>query len=162
MSTLAPLMEAWDESHREFAIALGGMPDEDVWRRAHPRLLSVGELAGHVAYWEAVWVFGNGPDGLDLEKLPVASPLVNAAFRYYSSNVGQAAELGLGAAQVLEEVAGIHKAAKVALANVGKEEPRPDWGTWGALVQYQVFHVAYHAGQVYSVRHLLGHETEDN
>jgi len=25
-----------------------------------------------------------------------------------------------------------------------------------------VFHVAYHTGQAYSVRHLLGHETEDN
>ncbi len=48
---------------------------------------------------------------------------------------------------------------------VGKEKDDPyhvQWETWGNLVQYQVFHVAYHTGQIYSVRHLLGHETEDN
>jgi len=151
-------MEAWDEGHREFAIALGGLLDEDLWKRAHPRLLSVGELGGHVAYWQAVWTLG----GDDEERLPIESPLVDRAFRYYTSNVDQPTVVELGTAQVLAEVARIHEAAKAAVAGKGIDDPHPKWRTWGNLVQYQAFHVAYHTGQVYSVRHLLGHETEDN
>jgi hypothetical protein len=163
MSTLIPLIEAWDEAHREFAIALGDFPEADLWRRAHPRLLSVGELAGHVAYWQAVWVMGGGNDRPDLDRLPIQSPLLAPAFRYYTSSVDQPLRLELGPAQVLAEVARVHEAAKAAVDGKDKDDPYPgQWGTWGNLVQYQAFHVAYHAGQVYSVRHLLGHETEDN
>ncbi len=69
----------------------------------------------------------------------------------------------LGTIQVLAEVKRIHEATKACLAGKGMEDPYPGhWGTWGSFVQYQVFHVAYHAGQAYSVRHLLGHQTEDN
>jgi uncharacterized damage-inducible protein DinB len=162
MSTLAPLFEAWDEAHREFAIALDGLPDEDLWKRAHPRLLSVGELAGHIAYWQAAWMLGGGSDKPDLDELPIKSPLLTEAFRYYTTNVDQSTALELTTDQVREEVARIHAAAKAALSEVGRDDPHGQWRTWGNLVQYQVFHVAYHTGQAYSVRHLLGHETEDN
>ena len=163
MSTLAPLIEAWDEAHREFAIALGDFPEQDLWKRAHPRLLSVGELSGHVAYWQAVWVLGGGDPKPDLAHLPLRSPLLNDAFRYYTSSVDHRFELDLTAAQVLEEVSRIHEAAKASLIGNDKDQTYPgQWGTWGNLVQYQAFHVAYHTGQAYSVRHLLGHETEDN
>jgi hypothetical protein len=157
------LIEAWDEAHREFAIALGGLPDEDLWKRAHPRLLSVGELAGHIAYWQAVWIMGGGNDSPDLERLPVGSPLLDNAFRYYTISVDHPYRLDLGTPQVLAEVARVHEAAKGAVEGKGKDETYPgQWGTWGNVVQYQVFHVAYHTGQAYSVRHLMGHETEDN
>lgn len=162
MSTLSPLIGAWDEAHREFAIALGGLPDEDLWKRADPRLLSVGELAGHVAYWQAVWITGDGNAKADLAQLPVKSPLVDQAFRYYTTSVEGEARLDLGTSQVLEEVARVHEAAKQALAGKEKDDAVEGWGTWGNLIQYQVFHVAYHTGQAYSVRHLLGHQTEDN
>jgi uncharacterized damage-inducible protein DinB len=162
MSTLAPLIEAWDEAHREFAIAMGGITDDDLWKRAHPRLLSVGELAGHIAYWQAVWTLGGGNASPDLEQLPIKSPLLDNAFRYYTTNVEGAFAVQLGPSQVLEEVARVHDAAKAAVATLGKDDPHPQWSTWGNLVQYQAFHVAYHTGQVYSVRHLLGHVTEDN
>lgn len=163
MYTLAPLIEAWDEAHREFAIALGGLPDDDLWKRAHPRLLSVGELAGHIAYWQAVWTLGGGSDRPDLAQLPIKSPLIDHAFRYYSTNVDHPSQLALGTAQVLEEVGRVHEAVKAAVAEKGMDETYPgQWGTWGALVRYQVFHVAYHTGQAYSVRHVLGHVTEDN
>lgn len=163
MSSIAPLISAWDEGHREFAIAMNGLSDADLWKRAHPRLLSVGELAGHVAYWQAVWTMGGGGDEPDLGHLPIKSPLLDHAFRYYTGSVEHAVQLDLGVAPLLEEVTRIHEAAKAAVAGKGIEDPYPGmWGTWGNLVQYQVFHVAYHTGQAYSVRHLLGHETEDN
>lgn len=163
MSTLAPLLAAWDEAHREFAIALGEMPDGDLWKRASPRLLSVGELAGHVAYWQAVWTLGGGNDKPDLDQLGLKSPLLNHAFRYYTTTMDGAIQLELTAREVLNEVARVHAEAKEAVGDKGIEDPFPgQWRTWGNLVQYQVFHVAYHTGQAYSVRHLLGHETEDN
>src|SRR6185503_6624472 len=163
MSTLAPLIEAWDEGHREFSIAMGDFPDDDLWKRPHPRLLSVGELAGHIAYWQAVWTMGGGNDRPDLEQLSVKSPLLSHAFRYYTTNVDQIFQVDLTAKQVLEEVERIHEVAKAVVVSKEKDEKFPgQWGTWGNFVQYQVFHVAYHTGQVYSVRHLLGHETEDN
>lgn len=163
MSALTTLIEAWDEGHRELAIAMANFPDEDLWRRAHPRLLSVGELAGHVAYWQAVWTLGGGNDRPDLEQLSVKSPLLDHAFRYYTTNIENDFKVDLTAAQVLEEVERIHEVAKAVAVSKEKDEKFPgQWGTWGNFVQYQVFHVAYHTGQVYSVRHLLGHQTEDN
>lgn len=163
MSTLSSLIDAWDEGHREFAIAMEGLSDEDLWKRAHPKLLSVGELAGHVAYWQGVWILGEGNDKAEIDKLPIQSPLLNPAFRYYTSSVGEAFQLDLTAQQVLDELMHVHKAAKAHVFEKDKDDPvSSQWGTWGNIVQYQAFHVAYHTGQVYSVRHLMGHETEDN
>jgi hypothetical protein len=163
MATLAPLIDAWNEAHREFDIAYGGLKDSDLWVRPHPRLLSLGELAAHVAYWQAVWVMGTGDGGSDVRVVPVQSPLVDNAFRYYTSSVGEPAMLNLGVAEVLAEVRRVHEAAVAFVADKDIDEPYPgQWQTWGNLVQYQAFHVAYHTGQAYSVRHLMGHETEDN
>src|SRR5688572_21616078 len=116
MLTLPPLIEAWEEAHREFAIALAGLPDKDLWKRAHPRLLSVGELAGHIAYWQAVWTMGGGNDRPDLDHLPIKSPLLDHVFRYYTTNVDRVFELELGTAQVLDEVARVHQSAKAIIA----------------------------------------------
>lgn len=162
MSDLGPLIAAWDEAHREMGIALENIPAEDVWKRAHPRLLSVGEIVGHVAFWQAVSTLGGGSPEPDPSALPIQSPLISQAFRYYTQNVDQPVHLALDGQQLAQELAKIHAAAKRALATTNLEDPHPNWGTWGGLLQYQVFHVAYHTGQVYSVRHILGHETEDN
>lgn len=163
MSALATLIDAWNEAHREFAIAFEGLPAEDLWKRAHPRLLSVGELAGHVAYWQAVWTLGGGSDRPDLSLFPLQSPLLDHGFRYYTSQVEAPFQVALDPAQVFAEVTRIHEAAAAQAQGRELESPFPgQWRTWGNFVQYQAFHVAYHTGQAYSVRHLLGHETENN
>jgi len=163
MSLQSTWFGPWDEAHREFAIACEGLADEDLWTRPEPRLLSVGELAGHIAYWQAVHVFGGGDDRPDPDQLSIRSPLVDARFRYYTTNVDHPVTLDMGVQGVLQELARIHDATKEALKDKLVSDPVASfWGNWGTLVQYQVFHVAYHTGQAYSVRHLLGHETEDN
>jgi hypothetical protein len=163
MTSIKPLIDAWNEAHRELAIAINGTPDEDLWRRAHPRLLSVGELAGHVAYWEAVWTQGDGRSNPDLKEFELQSPLIDEAFRYYTDSVGEPVEREIGTASVLEELKKIHASARSISEVKELTDAYPgQWGTWGSFVQYQAFHAAYHAGQVYSVRHMLGHETEDN
>jgi hypothetical protein len=160
---LAPLVDAWDEAHREFAIAFEGLADEDLWKRAHPLILSVGELAGHICYWEAVWTMGGGDDRPDLSKLPIQSPMITPSFRYYTTSVESMVNLELGTGEVVAEVARVHEAARSIAVRYEMEDPYPgQWGTWGYLVQYQAFQVAYHTGQAFSVRHLMGGSTPDN
>lgn len=160
---MTTLIEVWDEAHREFAIAFEGLTDEDLWKRPHPRLLSLGELAGHVAYWQAVWIMGGGNHRPELDQLPIQSLLIDHGFRYYTGTVDHPYAVNLGVQAVLDEVMRVHEAAKAFVAEKGKDEAYPgQWGTWGNVIQYQGFHVAYHTGQAYSARHLMGHETEDN
>ena len=156
MANLDLLVKALDTSIWELSEAFKGLPDDDLWTRPHPKLLSVGEIAAHLAYWEAKSFFGDTFD----------SPLAAHAARYYTSNVSEPFQLELSASEVYAEVKRIHEACKASFhANPhDSDEPNPyrvDW-TWGFTVEYQVFHVPYHTGQIYSVRHLLGHETADN
>ena len=148
------LVKAWDEGAWEFTLAFEGLSDDDLWKRAHPGLLSIGELAGHVAYWDAVIVQGG-----------VESPLNDKAFGYYPEQLAHEVKMDLTVAQVLEELQKVHDAAKAVFDDVTdldeKVPWRDDW-TWGACLRYRVFHVAYHCGQAYSVRHLMGHATTDN
>lgn len=149
------LIEAWDEGHWEFTLAFEGLSDDDLWLRPHPTLLSLGELAGHVAYNEALLT----------PEASVDSPLNDKAFDYFPHQLETAIKKSLNVAQVLEEVKKVHEAAKAQVAQVEDFDEivpwRKDW-TWGQCVQYRVFHVAYHTGQAYSVRHLMGHTTTDN
>ena len=43
-----------EQGYYEVKFAFEGLADENVWRRPAVGLLAVGELAGHVAFWEAV------------------------------------------------------------------------------------------------------------
>lgn len=156
MANLDLILKALDDAHWELSEAFKGLPDLDVWKRPDPRLLSVGELATHIAYWEAQSFFGDGFE----------SPLTAHASRYYTSSVKEPFELPMSAEAVFNEVKRIHEACRVSFAENphDSEDPNPnrgDW-TWGFTLEYQAFHLAYHTGQIYSVRHLLGHETVDN
>ena len=168
MANLDLLIKAWDSAMWELTLVFEELPDEDLWRRPHPKLLSVGELAGHVAYGSAVQT---SEPPIDREKdfhsqILIKSPLVDPAFQYYLTEVDNPVILDLSTEQVLGELKRVHEASRAQVTkgdrNVDdKIAGRDDW-TWGYLVEYMGFHVAYHAGQAYSVRHLLGHTTTDN
>ncbi len=156
MTELELLLKALDEAHWELSEALIGMPDEDVWRRVDPRLLSVGELIAHMCYGEATNILGGAVD----------SPLVKHQLRYYSVVVDEPIALDLNAEESFLEFSRIHELCKTKLQtdnpDLDAQNPfRDDW-TWGYTLRYMAFHCAYHTGQIYSVRHLLGHETTDN
>lgn len=165
MANLDLLVKAWDAAHWEFSLIFEGLEDADVWKRAHPKLLSVGELAGHVGYWEGVRLSGPGDDNPDLADVTIKSPLINPGFRYYTSEVDAPVVLDLTAQQVLDELTRIHKESKaIFLGKVHDSEDHSGQfaGTWGSTLEYMVFHVSYHAGQAFSVRHIFGHKTNDN
>jgi hypothetical protein len=154
----AAAVRAWDTAHWEFSLVFEGLADEDVWRRAHPGLLSIGELACHTAYWEAEVARGVNPQAA------IQSPLVDARARYYSTH--QPFSLPLGAAETAAELKRVHEAARDAMDAEGIDPamalPDDPGFSLAARVEYFGFHVAYHAGQAYSVRHLMGHQTTDN
>ena len=160
MAEIDMLMKALDDAHWEFSLVFEGLSDDDLWRRAHPKLLSVGELAGHVAYWEA--------QGITLEDSPdlIQSPLVDKRFDYYTNEVERPVVLDLGVEAVAAELKRVHGLvkAKIIATDPKLSDPvpgRPSF-TWVQHLQYQAFHAAYHTDQAYSVRHILGHTTTDN
>jgi len=172
----------------EVKVAFEGLADENVWKRPTEGLLSVGELAGHIAYWEAVKLAGEGgepePDLAqcrvssplidhrfdDLAKCRVSSPLIDHRFAYYPTTIANPPSeqhRAMTAEQVCRELVRVHEEA---VAHFKARNPDlastpagwPPNHTYGEFLKYAVFHVSYHAGQMYSVRHLLGEETPDN
>lgn len=153
--TLEEQLKPMDSAIWEMSEAFAGLSDADVWVRPHPRLLSVGELAAHVAYGEIRWLHTS-----------LESPFATEQVGYYPETVEQPMTLKMGAAEVYAEVKRVHEAVKAHLLSsppdLGAKIPgRGDW-TWGYALEYMAFHIAYHTGQMYSVRHLMGHETSDN
>lgn len=164
----------------EAKFAFEGLADENVWKRPAPGLLSVGEIAGHIAYWEAVRFAGEGgvptpeANGIslapDLTKCRVHSLLIDHRFGYYPTTIAtlpSEQHLAMTAEQVCHEFMRVHEEA---VADFKARNPRlestplgwPSHYTYDEFLKYAVFHVSYHTGQMYSVRHLLGEETPDN
>jgi len=148
---LAPMdLAIWEMSE-----AFDGMPAADMWVRPHPRLLSVGELAVHVAFGEIRWLHP------ELE-----SPLNEPRAGYYLDSVDDPLELPLGPTELYDEVKRVHEVCRARILEMqpdfsAKLPNRDDWA-WGDTLQYMAFHIAYHTGQMYSARHLMGHETANN
>ncbi len=57
-------LNLWDMGYFEAKFAFEGLADANVWKRPAEGLLSVGELAGHIAYWEAIKFTGEGGENL--------------------------------------------------------------------------------------------------
>lgn len=160
MSFFETQSQAWDSAVWEFSLVFEDLADDDLWRRADPKLLSVGELACHMC-WPAKYANKLQSDS------PIDSPLLNEPSRYYLVNVDEPVMLSMGVEELTNEFERVMKAAKAAfLSAEGKrEDPLPFEGpgrTYGEFADYMVFHIAYHTGQAFSVRHLMGHQTNDN
>jgi uncharacterized damage-inducible protein DinB len=159
MSFFETQVQAWDSAHWEFSLVFEDLHDEDLWRRAHPRLLSVGEIVAHMVYWQVEQATVLNPS------FSIETPLKSEKARYYLTNVEQPFTLPMSVEEVANELDRVQKAVREALLQVNaKREDSSDHPgpTLGHLADYMVFHVAYHTGQAFSVRHLMGHKTNDN
>lgn len=158
---LEAILDGLELAYFEVTEAFKGLADENVWKRPAPGILSVGELAGHIAYAEANRFAGEGK---------ISSPLIDPRFWYYPVTVAtppSEEQLAMTAEQVGAELARVHQEAvrELKARNLDLEGTPPDrspGNTYGEVLQYMVFHVGYHIGQMYTVRHLLGEETPDN
>jgi DinB superfamily len=156
----------------ELSEAFKGLQDDHVWVRPAEGLLSIGELAGHVAYWEATRFAGEmDADGRpDLSKCKISSPLIDHRFAYFTTTIQQTGvdeRIHMPAEWVGKELTRIHRESvgHLKALNPDLNAHVPGWGshwTWGESIRYTIFHVAYHTGQIYTARHLLGEETPDN
>ena len=160
-------LQLLEQGYYEVKFAFEGLADENVWERPAEGLLSVGELAGHIAYWKAIRLAGEGEDPAQCR---VSSPLIDNRFGYYPKTMEtppSEQHLAMTAEQVCGELLRVHEES---VAHFKALNPDPDIRipgcptgfTYGEYLQYAVFHVAYHTGQMYSVRHLLGEKTPDN
>jgi hypothetical protein len=160
-----------DLAYFEVEVAFEGLADEHVWKRPAAGLLSVGELAGHIAYWEAVRLAGQGEEQPQPDRGPcrVNGPLIDRRFRYYDATITHPPSeqhRAMTAAQVCGELLRVHReaVAQFKALNPALESPvpGPHSMTYDEYLKYASFHVSYHTGQMYSVRHLLGESTPDN
>ncbi len=86
-------MKLFEQGYYEVKFAFEGLGDENVWKRPGNNLLAIGELAGHIAYWEAVRLAGceverrpsaNGISLIpDLTTCVLSSPLLDHRFGGY-------------------------------------------------------------------------------
>jgi hypothetical protein len=156
----------------EVTFAFEGLADENVWKRPADGLLSVGELAGHIAYWLAARFASDGgdPERPDMATCRVSSPLIDHRFAYYPTTITNPPSdqhRAMRAEQVCRELLRVQEEA---MAHFKAQNPAldsappgyPPHYTYGELLKYAAFHVSYHTGQMYSVRHLLGEQTPDN
>lgn len=169
---MEPFLRAIDLTYYEVKEAFGGLSDANVWKRPTAGLLSVGELAGHIAFWQAIKFASEGGENYaaDISKCKVVSPLIDPRFRYYTTTIDSspsAEHLAMTAEQVYGELVRVHeeslahfKAFNPNLQSV--VEGYPYQFTYEDMLKYNIFHVSYHVGQIYSVRHLLGEQTPDN
>ncbi len=169
---LEAYLNVLDLGYFEVREVFHGLADENVWRRPAEGLLSIGEMAGHVAYWEALKFAGDATEKPlpDLSKCRVGSPLIDHRFRYYSTNLADhpsERQLQLTASEACAELLRVHdeSISYFKLLNPDLESSPPGWPpqyTYSHLLQYAAFHVSYHIGQMYTARHLLGERTPDN
>ena len=169
--TLEDYLKVLDEGYYEVKFAFEGLADENVWKRPSAGLLSVGEMAGHIAYWEAVRLAAGGREPEpDSAEFPVSSPLLDQRFRYYPTNIAtppSEAHRAMTAEQVCDELLRVHSESvahfKALNPDLDSSPPgHPPNQTYRAFLMYAAFHIAYHTGQMFSVRHLLSEETPDN
>ena len=164
-------LEVLEKGYFEAKEAFGGLADENVWKRPAVGLLSIGELAGHLAYWQAVKLAGEGGEPEpDLAKCRVSSLLIDSRFRYHPTSMTHPPSeehLAMTAEQVCRELLRVHQesVADFKARNLDLNTCSPGWPpnyTYRAFLTYAAFHVAYHTGQIYTARYLLGEETPDN
>lgn len=161
MSFLDSQSQAWDSAHWEFSLVFEDLADEDLWRRADPKLLSVGELVCHMVYAQTTFATKLEP------ACGIESALAVDDARYYLYSVESPLVLDMSVDEVAKELDRVQKVVKDVFlrSDADRETPLTFEGpgrTFGEFADYMVFHVAYHTGQAFSVRHLMGHRTNDN
>lgn len=156
-----------DLCYFEIGEAFTGLADGNVWKRPAENLLSIGEIAGHIALWDALRLSSDASEWHpNPANCPLESPFLDPRFAYYPATLASEpseTHQAMTAAEVLEELQRLHASAVAIL-----RERKPDIGAtdppnhFAEYLKYGAFHSSYHTGQIYTVRHLLGETTQDN
>lgn len=166
---LRHLIEAWHWMYFETDLVLGGVKAENLHRRPAPNLLSISEHLAHVVRSEASIVCRYLARQEDSEWANTV--LTKPIFGWPPTMLEAPVDAGL-AAMGLEELTSEYlnhhdKCYKLALSlDLSADYEFQDG--WDRVISVRdrlriaAYHVGYHAGQIYTVRHLLGEETPEN
>ena len=161
------LIEAWDNSYRDVEEALGGIDPDHLHIRPAPGTIAISELIAHIASTEAQivvqYIVGHRMDSCN-------SPIVQEDLVYpprFSGEPIRASLSSLSLSELKSELEQVHHLCYEAIKDL--ELPTEhvfddDWADTplGERLEYAAYHVAYHIGQIFLTRHMLGEETPDN
>lgn len=153
----------------ETDLVLGGIKEENLHRRPAQNLLAISEHLAHVARSEASIIcrYLAGQEDSEWQNSVLTKPLFGWPPTMIEAAVdSELAKMGLK--EITDEYLNHHdKCYRLALTlNLSPDHQFQDgWNrvtTARDRLRIAAYHVAYHAGQIYSVRHLLGEETPEN
>ena len=163
------LIEAWHWMYFETDLLFEGLAEENLHRRPNANLLAISEHLAHVARSEASivnrYLFGQQPDQW-------ADCLFRKAeFGWPPTMLERPVDEVLSqmsVEDVMQEYLRQHERCyqlAVTLALPADTVFDDEWDRCRTVrdrLRIAAYHVAYHAGQVYSVRHALGEDTPEN
>lgn len=161
------LIEAWHESYRDLEDALSGVSFENLHKRLGANTISISEQVAHIASTEAQIVL-QYIAGRDMNESN--SPIVHEDLVYppnFSGDPIRSNLIVMNLDDLSSELTRVHERCYEAIRDL--ELPADyvfddDWSDTPLRerLQYAAYHVAYHTGQIFLTRHILGEETPDN
>lgn len=163
------LVEAWHWMYFETDLVLGGVHAEHLHRRPAPNLISISEHLAHVARSEASIVcrYLAGQADHEWHTSVLRKPIFGWPPTMLESDVDvELASMDLDALK--GEYLRLHEecyALALTLDLSADCEFQDGWDRVTSVrdrLRIAAYHVGYHAGQIYTVRHLFGEETPEN
>ena len=115
-------------------------------RRVRPGVHTIWELVEHVASWNEIVA----------ERLAGRAPVVTAAYNFPPMPRPTPAAWAATQRRLARSQARFRKAvARFPIARIGRRRPKLDY-TWSVLIQGQIQHQLYHAGQIAMLRRAFG------
>jgi hypothetical protein len=164
------LVDAWDWSYVDFDLAFEGLSVETLHRRPSPVSISIAEIAAHTAYSEASIILRYL---LGIPKEEWGEDFMLRDPYGWPPRVMEGPPLPQLLAMSVEEVKGAwighHRSFvdRLALFDLSADHRFTDeWADSAPNVEtrlrFAAYHVAYHIGQIYAIRQVLGEETPEN
>ncbi len=163
------LVEAWNWMYFEVDLVFDGIQAENLHRRPASNLISISEHCAHLVRSEASiverYLFGRPPEQW------ADSLMRRAVFGWPPTMLESPVETDLALltlAEVKDSLVREHERclrSAQALALPASHQFDDDWTrcrTVADRLRIAAYHVAYHMGQIYSARHMLGEETPEN
>ncbi len=153
----------------ETDLVLQGVSAENLHRRPGPGLLAISEHLAHVARSEGSiirrYLLGEADSAWQ------SSILTREIFGWPPTMLERPVEPDLARmslSDLAEEYLGLHERCYEAAQELRLPADHQFTDNWDRVVTVRdrlriaAYHVSYHCGQIYSVRHMLGEETPDN
>lgn len=163
------LLKFWEFSYLDVPKALKDVQEEHLHVRLRPNALAISEIAAHISYCEAQAILGILL-GKPKEQWGIQSPLFDDRSWYPPEILARPIRPELQAisvSDVVTEFNRVHAFIRAAVQGYGVPADAELKGAWGneptvrSHLSYVGYHVAYHVGQIYLTRHLLGETTPE-